>query len=64
MGDIRLGQGRDAVKRYLQENPEICAKMEADIRKNSYKLLSAQAMVAAKAAGRAVDISADDFEEE
>ena len=37
--------------------------MEADIRKNAYKLLSGQAKAAAKAAGRAVDVSADDFED-
>ena len=33
-----------------------------DIRANAYKLMSPQAKAAAKAAGRAVDVSADDFE--
>ncbi len=64
MGDIRLGQGRDSVKAYLKDNPDIMDQIEADIRKNSYKLLSAQAKVAAKAAGRAVDVSAEDFEDD
>ena len=62
MGDTRLGQGRDAVKKYFQDNPEIAEKVEAEVRANSFKLMSRQAQIAAKAAGRAVDVSADDFE--
>ena len=62
MGETRLGQGRDAAKQYLKDNPEVCDKLEADIRRNAYKLMSSQARAAAKAAGRAVDISAEDFE--
>ena len=42
---------------------EVCDKLEADIRRNAYKLMSSQARAAAKAAGRAVDISAEDFED-
>lgn len=63
MGEVRIGQGRDAAKRYLQENPEIAAQLEADIRKNFDKLMSNQSRIAAKAAGRAVDVSADDFDD-
>ena len=63
MGETRIGQGRDAAKRYLQENPEIREKLEADIRKNFDKLMSNQSRAAAKAAGRAVDVSADDFDD-
>ena len=63
MGDVRIGQGRDAAKQYLKDNPQVCEQVEADIRKNAYKLLSGQAKAAAKAAGRAVDVSADDFED-
>ena len=63
MGDLRIGQGRDAAKQYLKDNPELCEQVEAEIRKNSYKLLSGQAKAAARAAGRAVDVSADDFED-
>ncbi len=62
MGETRLGQGKDSVKRYLQENPEVAEQIEAEIRANSFKLMSRQAQIAAKAAGRAVDVSADDFE--
>ena len=61
MGETRIGQGRDAAKRYLQENPEVAEQLEADIRRNFDKLMSNQARIAAKAAGRAVDVSADDF---
>ena len=63
MGETRLGQGRDAAKQYLQENPELAAQIEADIRANSFKLMSKQSQIAAKAAGRAVDVSAEDFED-
>ena len=55
-------QGRDAVKEYLLANPEICNNIEQQIRDNAYKLMSPQARKAAQAAGRAVDVSADDFE--
>ncbi len=63
MGETRIGQGREAAKKYLQDNPEIAAKLEADIRKNFDKLMSSQSRAAAKAAGRAVDVSADDFDD-
>ena len=61
MGDVRLGQGKDAAKQYLRDNPDAAAQLEADIRRDSYKLLPTQAKAAAKAAGRAVDVSAEDF---
>ena len=61
VGDVRV-QGRDSVKEYLRENPAVCDALEQQIRDNSYKLMSPQARKAAQAAGRAVDISADDFE--
>ena len=63
MGEKRIGQGRDAAKRYLKENPDVCEKLEADIRRNFDKLMSNQARIATKAAGRAVDVSADDFDD-
>ena len=62
MGENRLGQGRDAVKKYLQDNPELAEKIEVEIRANSFKLMSRQSQIAARAAGRAVDVSSDDFE--
>lgn len=63
MGETRLGQGKDNAKAYFKNNPEVASALEAEIRKNAYKLLSKQSMVAAIAAGR-VDISAEDFNDE
>jgi len=31
-GDTKLGQGRDAVKKILQDNPELADELEAKIR--------------------------------
>ena len=61
VGDVRL-QGRDNVREYLEQNPEVMDKLEQEIRANAHKLMTPQARKAAIAAGRAVDISADDFE--
>ena len=55
-------QGRDSVKEYLKGNPEVSDQIEQQIRDNSYKLMTPQALKAAQVAGRAVDVSADDFE--
>jgi recombination protein RecA len=55
-------QGRDNVKEFLKQNPEIADEIEAQIRANAVKLMSPQAVIAAKAAGRAVDVDAEDFE--
>ena len=72
MGETRLGQGRDAAKEYFRTHPEDAEALEAEIRKNAYKLMSRQSLAAAKAAGRdvgqglesgaPVDVSAEDFE--
>ena len=60
-------QGRDAVKQYLLDNPEVSESIEQEIRDNAWKLMSPQARRAAQATGRSsessVDISAADFEE-
>jgi len=50
------------VKKYLTDNPEIAQEIEDQIRANSFKLMSRQSQIAARAAGRAVDVAADDFE--
>ena len=65
--DQRL-QGRDAAKKYLQDNPEVCEEIEKEIRDNAWKLMTPQARRTAQATGRAaetpaVDISADDFDQ-
>ena len=43
-------------------HPDVCDDIEQQIRDNAYKLMTPQARKAAQAAGRAVDISADEFE--
>lgn len=55
-------QGRDAVKEYLLANPDVCESIEQQIKDNSFKLMSPQSRRAAQVSGRAVDISAADFD--
>ena len=64
MGELRLGQGRDAAKQYFRDHPDEAAKLDTAVRENFHKLMGSQSRVAAKAAGRAVDVSADDFDDE
>jgi recombination protein RecA len=56
-------QGREAVKDFLAANPDKADELEAQIRADAYKLMSPQALKAAKAAGRAIDVSAEDFDD-
>ena len=48
MGDIRLGQGRDAAKQYFRDHPDEADKLEAAIRRDFHKLMSSQSKIAAK----------------
>lgn len=61
VGETRL-QGRDNVKQFLKDNPAVADDLEAKIRRDAGKLMTPQAKAAAKAAGRPVDVSAEDFE--
>ena len=63
-GEVRIGQGRDAAKQYLRDHPDAAEKLDSDIRRDFYKLMSHQSKIAARAAGRPVDVSADDFDDE
>ena len=63
MGDERIGQGSNSVKEYLIANPEIAEQVEAQVRENLWKL-NGGTKAPAKAAERAVAISADDFDDE
>ena len=56
-------QGKEAVKEYLLANPEVCDDIEKQIRARSAELLSPQAKKAAQVSGRAVDVTAADFDE-
>ena len=64
MGDERIGQGSNSVKEYLINNPEIADQVEAQVRENLMKMNSVAPKAAAKAAQKAVAISADDFDDE
>ena len=61
MGDERIGQGKDSVKNFLMNNPDIAEDVEAKVRE---KLISGSSRAAARAAERPVAISADDFDDE
>ena len=64
MGDERIGQGSNSVKEYLIANPEIAEKVEAQVRENLWKLTGGSPKAPAKAAEKAVAVSADDFDDE
>jgi len=64
MGDERIGQGANSVKEYFINNPDIAAEVEAKVRENLMKGSSAAPKQAAKAAEKAVAVSADDFDDE
>ena len=64
MGDERIGQGANSVKEYLINNPEIAASVEAQVRENLWKLNGGAPKAPAKAAEKAVSVSADDFDDE
>ena len=64
MGDERIGQGANSVKEYLMNNPEIAEKVEAQVRENLLKAVAIAPKTPAKAAQKAVAVSADDFDDE
>lgn len=63
VGDERIGQGRDNAKQYLADHPELAAELEAKVRAHLAELQSSRAKTPAKPATKAVDISAEDFDE-
>ncbi len=62
MGENRIGQGREAAKQYMKEHPDVADKLEADIRKNAWKLMSKQSQAAYRASngGDSQDAEAED----
>ena len=64
MGDDRIGQGANSVKDFLINNPEIAESVEAQVRENLWKLNGGTPKAPAKAAEKAVAVSADDFDDE
>ena len=64
MGDERIGQGVNSVKEYFISHPDVAQQVEAQVRENLWKLNGSAAKAPAKAAERAVAVSADDFNDE
>ncbi|MBQ2854627.1 MAG: recombinase RecA [Oscillospiraceae bacterium] len=64
MGDERIGQGANSVKEYLINNPDIAADVEARVREKLMQQSVAAPKAPARAAEKAVAISADDFDDE
>ena len=64
MGDERIGQGANSVKEYLINNPEIAERVEAQVRESMWKLMGGAPKAPAKAAEKAIAVSADDFDDE
>ena len=64
MGDERIGQGKDSVKTYLQERPELAGQVEAQVRENLWRISGGAPKAPAKAAEKAVAVEADDFSDE
>ena len=64
MGDERIGQGAASVKEYFINNPEIAESVEAQVREKLMQQTIGAPKAAAKAAERAVAVSADDFDDE
>lgn len=39
MGETRIGQGKDAAKQYLMDNPDVAEQVDAQIRANAEVLM-------------------------
>ena len=64
IGDERIGQGRDNAKLYLQEHPDVADRIEQEVRDNMWKLQGSRAKPPIAPASKAVNVSADDFDDE
>ena len=64
IGDERIGQGRDNTKLYLQEHPDVADRIEQEVRENMWKLQGSRAKPPIAPASKAVNVSADDFNDE
>ena len=64
IGDERIGQGRDNAKLYLQEHPDVADRIEQEVRENMWKLQGSRAKPPIAPASKAVNVSADDFNDD
>ena len=63
MDGERIGQGKDSVKAYLMQNPEVASTLEDKVRERLYARAQ-NSKKPAQPAGAAIDISAEDFNDE
>ncbi len=63
IGDERIGQGRDNAKQYIADHPELAEELEKKVREHLAELQSARTKRPTAPATKAVDISAEDFDE-
>ncbi len=63
VGEERIGQGRDNAKQYIADHPELAAELEKKVREHLAELQSARTKRPSAPAVKAVDVSADDFDE-
>ncbi len=61
--DSQRIQGKDGVKEYLSNNPEVCDKIEKEVRENAWKLSPKAQKEAKLAAAKPINVSAADFDE-
>ena len=64
MDGERIGQGKDSVKKYLMENPELAEAVEAKVRARLQENNRASSAQSVEAADRASVVSAEDFDDE
>ena len=66
MNGERIGQGKDSVKKYLMDNPEIAEMVEAQVREKLAAVVArpGSGNAPAEAADHAVGVSAEDFNDE
>ena len=57
-------QGKKGITAYLKENPDVAGELESAIRKDFFKLMGSQSLIAAKAAGRTVEGDSTGMEED
>ena len=66
MNGERIGQGKDSVKKYLMDNPELAENVEAQVRAKLAEAVArpGSAPAPTEAADRAVGVSAEGFDDE
>ena len=66
MNGERIGQGKDSVRKYLMDNPQIAETVEAQVRTKLAEAVtrSVSSNAPAEPADRAVGVNADDFNDE